>query len=405
MANLAENKNKDDKMTRLAVGAGLATAAAFGAAWVNNRSRTVVREGPPALLDWEKARTMAHRMNPEPGATAAWHQEWNTYYRNLVGRAVPLIEDYTQTKLPRVLDTASAVSRSEWVDANISSFKELFEPIERLNRDAIKSSSAFGQAVMGGVNQLLVSSELGLLLGYLARRVLGQYDMSLFGKEVIPTGKVYFVEPNISTIVHNLGVQGDEFRLWIALHESTHAFEFESHPWVRQHFNSILERYFANISDDLTSLSRSGGLGGFIQRVRQNNDPGSAWLERIMTPEQRVMFNQLQALMSIIEGYSNHVMNAVGQHLMPSYEEIKHKVESRQKNRGIADQIFARLTGLNLKMEQYRLGEIFVDEVVKQKGIVFANQMWERAEFVPNLDEIKNPSLWVARLESVGAVA
>jgi coenzyme F420 biosynthesis associated uncharacterized protein len=385
------------------MGAGLATAAAFGAVWVNNRSRVISRNGPPALLDWEKARSIAHRMNVEPGATAEWHREWNTYYRNLVARAVPIIEEYTQTKLPRTLDTVSATSRSEWVDANISSFMELFEPIEKLNREAIKRSNAVSQAIMGGMNQVLVSGELGLLLGYMARRVLGQYDMSLLGKELLPTGKVYFVEPNIAGIINTLQVQGDEFRLWIALHESTHAFEFESHPWVRQHFNGILQRYFSNISDDLTKLSKQGGLNGLVQRVKQNNQPGSAWLERIMTPEQRKMFNELQALMSIIEGYSNHVMNAVGQTLMPSYDGIKQKVENRQKERSVVDRLFARLTGLNLKMEQYRLGEIFIDEVVKQKGIVFANQMWERPEYVPTLEEIKNPGLWIARLEQYQA--
>lgn len=397
------NKVSSDRITKLAVGAGVATAAAYGAVWVNNRSRTIGKDGPLPLLDWEKARMMAHRMNPETGNTAAWHQEWTIYYRNLVSRTVPIIEDYTQTKLPRNLDTVEAVTRSEWVDANITSFKDLFEPIEKLNRDAVRRSNLFSQVVMGSANQLLVSSELGLLLGYLARRVLGQYDMALMGKEVIPTGKLYFVEPNISHIVNTLNIQGDEFRLWIALHESTHAFEFESHTWVRQHFNAILERYFSYITDDLSKIASNGGLNGFVQRFKQNNTPGTAWLERIMTPEQRKLFNELQALMSIIEGYSNHVMNAVGVKLMPSYEQIKGKIEGRQKEQSIIDKLFARLTGLNIKMEQYRMGETFIDEVVKQKGIVFANQMWERPEYVPTLEELKNPAIWIKRLEKIGA--
>jgi coenzyme F420 biosynthesis associated uncharacterized protein len=255
------------------------------------------------------------------------------------------------------------------------------------------------QAVFGSANQLLISGELGVLLGYLARRVLGQYDLSLLGKEVVTTGRVYFVEPNINGVCHNLNVNGDEFRLWIALHETTHAFEFESHPWVRQHFNSILERYFSYISEDLGNMRNNGGLGGIVQRVRANGAQGGAWLERIMTPEQRNLFQELQALMSIVEGYSNHIMNAMGSKLMPNYEEIKRRVENRQKEKSIIDKIFFRITGLGLKREQYRLGEIFVDAVVEKKGIDFANQMWEKPEYIPTLDEVKKPELWIARLE------
>jgi coenzyme F420 biosynthesis associated uncharacterized protein len=388
-----------DKYGKLAAGIGLATAAAFGAAWANARTRSAQRNGPPTLIDWNRVRDIAQRLNPQDAASAEWRTKWNAYYGELVGRAVPLIEEYTHTAFPRNLNTVNAVSRIEWVDANISSFQQLFEPIERLNREAIKKSSPLSQAVMGSANQLLVSGELGLLLGYLARRVLGQYDLSLLGKEVVTTGRVYFVEPNINGVCQALNLPGDEFRLWIALHETTHAFEFESHPWVRQHFNSILEKYFSYITDDFSNMRNNGGLNGFVQRIRANSDQGGAWLERIMTPEQRALFLELQALMSIVEGYSNHIMNAVGSKLMPNYEQIKERVERRQKERSLIDKIFVRLTGLNLKMEQYRLGEIFCDTVVAKKGIDFANLMWERAEYIPTLDEVKKPELWISRVE------
>ncbi|MEI6046813.1 MAG: zinc-dependent metalloprotease [Chloroflexota bacterium] len=389
----------NDKFGKLAAGLGLATAAAFGVAWANARTKAAQRNGPPTLIDWLRVREIALRLNPQDGTTVEWRTKWNTYYSQMVSRAVPLIEEYTHTAFPRNLNTVNAVSRIEWVDANIASFQQLFEPIERLNRDAVQRSSPVSQAVFGGVNQLLISGEMGLLLGYLARRVLGQYDLSLLGKEVVTTGRVYFVEPNISAICQALNVEGDEFRLWIALHETTHAFEFESHPWVRQHFNSILEKYFSYITDDLSNMRNNGGLSGFVQRVRNNSDQSGAWLERIMTPEQKNLFQELQALMSIVEGYSNHIMNAMGSKLMPNYEQIKERVERRQKERGIIDQIFMRITGLGLKMEQYRLGEIFVDAVVAKKGIDFANLMWDRPAYIPTMEEVKKPELWITRIE------
>ncbi len=409
MADLSNSGNGTNKYGKVAAGLGLATAAAFGAAWANSRQRlgqtrslavgTATPTAPGKMIDWEKVRGTARRMNATAEPDAQWRQHWNGYYSEMVKKAVPIIEDYAHTPFPRHLDTVNVVSRMDWVDANILSFQQLFGPIEKLYQDAARNTSAFNQAVQGAISQTVLSAEVGILLGYLARRVLGQYDLSLLGQEPLSTGKVYFVEPNIAGVVQNLGIDGDEFRLWIALHETTHAFEFESHPWVRQHFNAILERYFGLISNE---LRQSGGFGRFIQRFREN-DQKSAWIERVMSPEQRTLFSELQALMSIVEGYSNHMMNAIGVKLMPNYDQIKDRMESRQKNRGVVDRLFIKLTGLDLKMEQYRLGEIFVDAVVAKKGIDFANLMWAEAKYLPTLEEVKQPDLWVSRVEGMQA--
>jgi coenzyme F420 biosynthesis associated uncharacterized protein len=202
--------------------------------------------------------------------------------------------------------------------------------------------------------------------------------------------------------IQNMDVDGDEFRLWIALHETTHAFEFESHPWLRDHFNSILEKYFSLITDDLGRLKQNGGIAGYFRRFRENEAKGG-WIERVMTPEQHLLFEHLQALMSIVEGYSNHMMNAIGAKLMPNYEQIKYRMDHRSNNKTIIDKLFVRLTGMNLKMEQYRLGEIFVDNVVEKKGIDFANLMWAEEKYLPTLQEVKEPQLWIDRVEKIQA--
>ena len=281
MANYDAKRGNGDNLNKygkLAVGVGIATVAAVGAAWANSRSRQAQLAGeraggPPSMIDWERVRATAHRMNANETASAEWREEWNQYYSELVARAVPIIEDSSHTSFPRDLDTVRVVTRTDWADANIVSFKQLFEPIEKLNREAQLKSSAFAQMVMGNINQTVISAEVGLLLGYLGRRVLAQYDLSLLGKEPV-NGKVFFVEPNINMTIQNMGVNGDEFRLWIALHETTHAFEFESHPWLRQHFNSILEKYFSLITDDLGRLKQNGGLGGYFRRFRDNEAKG-----------------------------------------------------------------------------------------------------------------------------------
>jgi coenzyme F420 biosynthesis associated uncharacterized protein len=315
----------------------------------------------------------------------------------MVARCYPVITEEIGRELPVPVDSIQAFTRNEWIDANIANFKLLFEPIEALyNR--VQSANSLGAVLMSDLNQVVLSGELGVLLGYLARRVLGQYDLSLLGKEPVTPGRLYFVEPNIAAVQNELGLDADDFRLWIALHETTHAYEFEAYPWVREYFNSLLEEYFTYLSDDMTTFSSGlGGLKSLVDRARANLNNGDSWIEMVMSPEQRTLFYKLQALMSIIEGYSNYIMNAVGERLLPTYGTIKEQFEQRAARRSTAEKLFIRITGLALKMEQYRLGENFISAVVAERGISTANRVWEGPDMLPTLEELRNPAAWINR--------
>ena len=241
-----------------------------------------------------------------------------------------------------------------------------------------------------------------MLLGYLARRVLGQYDLALLGKEPVASGRLYYVEPNIAASTETMGVDGHEFRLWLALHETTHAFEFEAFPWVRPHFNTLLERYIVLVTEDLRNMQ--GGLNTFIRRLREQGGSGKSLMEIVMTPEQKQLFDEMQALMSVVEGYSNHVMNAVGKQILPSLDSLQRAFESRSKQRSQAETLFIRLTGLEMKMEQYRLGEQFIDAVVRERDHQFALKVWQRPENLPTLTELRNAKQWIARIERQEAI-
>jgi coenzyme F420 biosynthesis associated uncharacterized protein len=192
-----------------------------------------------------------------------------------------------------------------------------------------------------------------------------------------------------------------DFRLWIALHETTHAYEFEAHPWLRDHMNGLLRRYFDALGDDLGNLrSDLRGLGNFARRIGANLGQKGYAVELVMTPEQRAIFRALQALMCLLEGYSNHVMDAVGRDLLPSYRQMKDRFESRLKKKGPAERLFAKLTGLDLKMEQYQLGERFVNAVVERVGVAGMNRVWRGPEALPTLEEIREPRLWIERIPS-----
>jgi coenzyme F420 biosynthesis associated uncharacterized protein len=379
---------------------GLLAGAAVGA-WAGRQPRTATRQpGPTGMIDWEQARGIAVSMNRGGALSAAERARLDEYYRGLVRRCVPVVAAYTGSDLPPTLERTYAFDRVDWVNANVDAFQRMFAPLEALN-PAKEGQTTVASVMWGGVNQKVVSAELGLLLGYLARRVLGQYDLALLGREPVTTGKLYYVEPNIVTIEKTLGLPKEDFRMWLALHETTHAFEFEAHPWLRDHFNGLLDNYFEFLKQDAEKL-RMGGVRGlrlFIDRARDGDRGEGGWIEAVMSPEQRVLFNKMQATMCMVEGYSNHVMNAVGRDLLPTYEQISRRFELRQKQRSVAEQLFARLTGLNVKMEQYRLGEAFINRIVAERGHAFVRRIWDGPEELPTMAEIRRPEDWLSRMD------
>ena len=383
---------------------GLLAGAAVGA-WIGRRPMTADNgRGAPGLIDWEQARGIAVSMNRGAALTASERARLDDYYRGLVRRCVPIVAAYTGSELPPSLERTYAFDRVDWVNANLDGFQRMFAPLEALN-PAADGKTTVASVLWGGVNQKVISAELGLLLGYLARRVLGQYDLALLGREPVGTGKLYFVEPNIVNVERTLGLPREDFRLWLTLHEATHAFEFEAHPWLREHFNGLLERYFEFLKEDAERLKQGfRGLKIYVDRVRAFEKGNGSWIESLMTPEQRALFNQMQATMCMVEGYSKHVMNAVGRDLLPTYESIRRKFERRQRERTFAEQLFARLTGLDVKMEQYRLGEAFIDRVIEERGHAFARRIWDGPEFLPTMEEIRQPERWLQRLDARDAV-
>ncbi len=381
--------------------AGVMAGAALGV-WAGKRIKDYARqERPEGMINWNRTREIAVAMNKGESLTAVERERLDQYYGDLVAKCIPIVSEYTGTSLPTDDHRTFAFDRVDWIDANLVGFKRMFGPIEVLDSPTAHKGTVGRLA--SSVNQSMLSYEIGLLLGYLARRVLGQYDLALLGREPVEaSGKLYYVEPNIRGVETKLGLPRDGFRMWLALHETTHAFEFEAHPWVRVHFNALLERYMAFMKQDAEYLKQGmQGLKVFADRMRSRESDNGSWIEAFMNEEQRDLFNEMQAMMCVVEGYSNHVMNAVGKDLLANYEEISRKFEERQKQRTQSEQLFAKLTGLNVKMEQYRAGERFIDEIVRLRSHDTARRVWEAPEFLPTMDEIRKPELWLTRIDTL----
>ncbi|WP_026369535.1 zinc-dependent metalloprotease [Kallotenue papyrolyticum] len=368
--------------------------AGLGASYVASRKRPA-HWTDGGLIDWDTVRQIAvqfsqHTQAPVHNRAAAREQ-----YTSMVRRAEPLIAAYLQVNLPEPIQRIVVMDRKEWLSANIDNFTHLFRFVEELYARNARPRT-IGASLAAGVNRRLMSVQIGLLLGVIARRVLGQYDLSLLAPE--PTGgALYFVEPNIERIQRMLGLDAHDFRMWIALHEATHAYEFEAYPWVREHFNGLLRRYFDTVNEQLQGFK--GGIGPALARILEGRRQGRHWMESLQTPTQRAIFRDLQAIMSLVEGYSNHIMNAIGRQVLPNFDEIERRIEAYKSRSNLAEQLFNRITGMDLKLLQYQQGQHFVDSVVQQRGIAFANRVWERAEHLPTLDEIRDPARWIARME------
>jgi coenzyme F420 biosynthesis associated uncharacterized protein len=354
------------------------------------------------LIDWEWAtkvaiRTAGRTPTLHPGARAQLHAQYDAMLREIerpIGR-------YTGNHLSLANTQVKVLDRDGWIRANMTNFRHLLQPIEdfyteNLARARLGTPQAFQQAA-----RMMLGAQMGVLVGYLSRRVLGQYDIALLGEEPPAAGQLYFVEPNMRQVEEMLGLPPDELRQWIALHEATHAHEFELYPWVRNYLNQSLRQYLKLLIEDMRGRGEENTLLTIVNRFVGNLRQGHNVINALMTPQQRELMSRLQALMALAEGYSNHVMNQVGKELLPNFDLIHERVEHRQRQRSQAEQLFLKITGLSLKMEQYKLGERFVDEVVRQRGMAFVNRAWRAPEALPTEAEIRNPERWIGRMEAV----
>ncbi len=377
------------------LGWGFLLGAVAGLVWTWRRVQEISRQGIPGLVDWEQVLAVAGRFGREvaipPGA--------DRYYAALVARSISEVAVATEVPPPPMPLTIRLLNPRQWLEANVSTFRAVLQPLEELYR-RLSSLRSPMTIFFGRPLQHFLSQQVGLLLGYLSQRVLGQYDIAILGPQSPPNGQLYFVEPNIRATQAQLGLSGPDFLLWVALHETTHAFEFELHPWLRDHLRHLLEAYLAEVEDEVDQVSRflsPSGLTELQEHIRR----GEPWLLWTLTPRQRALFNQMQALMSIVEGYSNYVMKRVGRRILPTFDLIESRLAARQAQRSAAERLFLRLSGLELKLEQYRLGESFAESVARERGITFLQHVWERPENLPTLDELAHPQTWVARMEGV----
>ena len=381
---------------RVVVWVGVVSLAALGGAAV---ARRAVPEG---LVDWGLAGRTARRLAGEP---EGWRPdaELIAHYDSIVRRSFDAVSAYTGVPMEVGSDEVRVLGRADWIDANLVNFERLLAPLAVAYQQTRTGSGALGRVAAHGT-RFTVTGQIALLLGYLGRRVLGQYDIPILDAEAESAG-IYFVEPNLARVAAKAGVELEALRLWVALHEATHAYQFRvgDPPWLRGYTAGLIEDYLSEAIRALESGERLGERLRDMWRRFDGDDPAGTGLMRLaLTDGQAESLGRIQALMTVMEGYSNHVMRATGREVIPGYAVLERRMKAREEARGASSRVLNRLLGLDLKLEQYKVGEAFVEAVVEARGLEFVNRVWEGPEMLPTLEETRDAEGWMDRVEGRG---
>ncbi|MCL8026171.1 zinc-dependent metalloprotease [Nocardioides bruguierae] len=344
----------------------------------------------PEMIDWDLAVSLGGRLAGDgPTVTPAQARRAVGDLRNGAERATDLVRAYTGLDGGRDTAPVLVVDRPGWVQANADAFRHVLGPVAgRLaqRKPPGRLSLAVGSKITG--------TEVGGLLGFLAGKVLGQFDP--FHE---PHGRLLLVAPNIVHTERELDVAPRDFRLWVCLHEETHRVQFTAVPWMRDHLFGLVERLSASLED---TSAIEDGLKRVTSALKQRGGgdqpgPGGA-LSLLATPEQKAVMDDVTAVMSLLEGHADVVMDGVGPEVVPTVDTIRARFNERRKGVGVLDRALRRFLGLDAKMAQYRDGAVFVRHVVDTVGMDGFNAVWSGPASLPTRDEIADPALWVARV-------
>jgi coenzyme F420 biosynthesis associated uncharacterized protein len=301
---------------------------------------------------------------------------------------------YTGLEPARPLPDPEGISRREWVKSNIEAMRLLLDPVlERANQGL----GPLRPAVSIGMG-LLLSTEVGFVLGYLAQRVLGQYELVLLDEAVEDRPpRLLFVLPNLGQAVQAFGAEETEFMTWVALHEVTHAVQFAGVPWLHPHVAGLVRELLKSAELRIETprklrMPSSDAVRDTISALRRGD------LISVVTSEaERETLDRVQAVMAVIEGHAEHVMDAVAPDLLPSLPKLRAALDRRRRSQSALSRLIARLLGLDMKLRQYEQGKRFCDAVVLEGGPEALGHVWSSPAALPTLPEIKDPKAWIER--------
>jgi len=338
------------------------------------------------LIDWGTARETARRIGGGgPSTSGVDRARLREDLAELVPHAESLIGEFTALRVEGYRSRPWVMSRGEWSAANLAGLQRLLEPLATKLLPPGSRRSELRRKGLG--------AQVGGLLGYVSRKVLGQYDVFLPPDD---EGLLYFIGPNVVEAERRFRLAPRDFRLWIAAHEVTHRVQFGATPWLKPYLSRHIDRYLDTVQVDSKELL--GQLRRAVEEIRAGADwRGAQAVMLLMNDEQRALFHRMQALMSLLEGHASYVMNRVVANEVAHLDRMRNALHERRQTGGV-EKSFQRAIGFETKIAQYDAGERFVRLVVDEAGMDGFNRVWEREEHLPTPEEIVEPARWISRV-------
>jgi coenzyme F420 biosynthesis associated uncharacterized protein len=374
------------------------------------------------MIDWDVAISTGVRFARQgPQVSLADARAVVAELRGLTAVVQQPVRELTGLTSQGAVGPVAVVDRPGWIKANVGGFRVVLEPLAEKLADRGSAMPASG-SVFGTIGSRATGMQAGLILAYLSSRVLGQYELFLPPGEGGPSangvngngsangnangpsangagvGRLTLVAPNIVMVERELGVDPHDFRRWVCLHEETHRVQFTSVPWLRGYVQGMMTEFL--LASDLDA-------GAILDRMRSaatavagavRGGEGESLVEAMQTPAQRALLDKLTAVMTLVEGHGDYVMDAVGPRVVPSVADIREKFSHRRGSAGRVEQILRRILGIDLKMKQYEQGSQFVSTVVGEAGMAGFNKVWTSPETLPTRVELANPHEWLERV-------
>jgi len=360
------------------------------------------------MIDWDVATSTGIRWaRPGPQVSRAEARKVVAELREFAAAVQEPVREVTGLAGPADGGTVAVVDRPGWIRANVDGFRVVLDPlVEHMQERAAAPQGS----VITAVGSRVTGMQAGLILAYLAGRVLGQYELFLppdpdLPEATAPAGRLTLVAPNIVMVERELGVDPHDFRRWVCLHEETHRTQFTSVSWLRPYVRQQMTDFLlASDLDPASILERLRSAADAVAGAVRGGD-GESLIEAIQSPRQREILERLTAVMTLVEGHGDYVMDAVGPRVVPSVAQIRERFSARRGSAGRLEQAIRRILGIDLKMKQYEQGARFVRAVVDQGGMATFNKVWASPEALPSRAEIASPLRWLERVDGSSAAA
>jgi coenzyme F420 biosynthesis associated uncharacterized protein len=341
---------------------------------------------PGGLLEWQTASRVGGRLAGRgPTITRIDRARVVEDFAEQVGEAERLVMEFTGLSHEGYRARSWVMNRGEWIDANLRGFQRVLEPLATgaLRRHGLNP---------GALRRKVLAAQVGTLMGYVSRKVLGQYDLFLPPDD---DGLIYFVGPNVVEVEQRFRFPKRDFRMWLCLHEVTHRIQFGSVRWLKTFLERQIEDYLSQIEIDPKRVLEA--VRKAAEEVRQRGARGLDLLPLLMTPGQREIFERMQGLMALLEGHASYVMDRLGAVHVKEADRMARGLQQRRRSSSL-ERGFQRMIGFDRKISQYDTGQRFVAAVVERAGMEGLNRAWESEAHLPTGAEIGRPDDWLARV-------